>query len=179
LYLCGIKLKNLFMMKRLTLIALIMLLVASFASAQEVKKVYDETIDPIEQIDQALAKARTEGKFVIAQVGGNWCPWCLRFAAFMEADSAITDIVEKNFVYIHVNYHPRKNKGDMRAQQMLKRLGNCGRFGYPVMVVLDPDGNVVHIQDSAYLEEGKTYSHDKVMSFFSHWTPAAVRGQNP
>ena len=161
-------------MRRITLIAWVVLLAVAIASAQEVKKVYDESIDPIEQIDQALAKARAEGKFVIAQVGGNWCPWCLRFAAFMEADSAISQVVEQNFVYIHVNYHPRKSKDNVRAQQMLMRLGNCGRFGYPVMVVLDQEGQVVHIQDSSYLEEGKGYNKDKVLSFFNHWTPAAV-----
>ena len=38
-----------------------------------VKKVYNEDINPIEQIDQAIAKAKSEGKFVICQVGGNWC----------------------------------------------------------------------------------------------------------
>ena len=165
-------------MKKLFAALLLSVVMSLPLQAQEaVKRVYDETIDPIEQIDQALAKAKAEGKFVIAQVGGNWCPWCLRFAAFMEADSAGSEIVEKNFVYIHVNYHPRKNKGNVRAQQMLKRLGNCGRFGYPVMVVLDQNGQVVHIQDSAYLEEGKGYSHDKVMSFFKHWTPKAVAGE--
>ena len=45
----------------------------------EQKKVYNEDINPIEQIDQAIEKSKSEGKFVICQVGGNWCPWCLRF----------------------------------------------------------------------------------------------------
>lgn len=44
----------------------------------EQKKVYNEDINPIEQIDQAIVKSKSEGKFVICQVGGNWCPWCLR-----------------------------------------------------------------------------------------------------
>ena len=45
----------------------------------EQKKVYNEDINPIEQIDQAIVKSKSEGKIVICQVGGNWCPWCLRF----------------------------------------------------------------------------------------------------
>ena len=36
-------------------------------------KVYDDSADPAVQIDQAIAAAQAEGKFVIAQVGGNWC----------------------------------------------------------------------------------------------------------
>ena len=57
------------------------------------KKVYDEAINPIEQIDHALVKAKSEGKFVICQVGGNWCPWCLRFADFITNDSTISKVI--------------------------------------------------------------------------------------
>lgn len=57
---------------------IILLLVAMFAitvNAQTaLKKVYNEDINPLEQIDQALVKAKANGKFVVCQVGGNWCP---------------------------------------------------------------------------------------------------------
>ena len=59
----------------------------------------------------------------------------------------------------------------------MKRLGNCTRFGFPVLVVLNDEGNVVHIQDSGLLEEGEGYSKKKVQSFFTHWTPKAIRGE--
>ena len=177
-------------MKRIILLAAMALFVSASLSAQTpqkqqgLKKVYDEQINQLEQIDKAVAQARKEGKYVICQLGGNWCPWCLKFADYITNDAEISKFISDNYVYIHVNYNPRmaKSKDEAvakRAAALMKRLDNAGRFGYPVMVVLDPDGNVVHIQDSAYLEEGKTYSHDKVMSFFNHWTPAAVRGQNP
>ena len=64
------------------------------AQAQtESKKLYDEDINPLEQIDQAVIKAKAEGKFVICQVGGNWCPWCLRFADFISKDSDISKVI--------------------------------------------------------------------------------------
>ena len=70
------------MRKKLTL-SLLTVFFALMTNAQsDLKKVYNEEINPIEQIDQAIMKAKTEGKFVICQVGGNWCPWCLRFADF-------------------------------------------------------------------------------------------------
>jgi hypothetical protein len=34
-------------------------------------------------------------------------------------------------------------------------LGNPQRFGFPVFVIIDGDGNVLHTQDSALLEQGK------------------------
>jgi hypothetical protein len=53
----------------------------------------------------------------------------------------------------------------------MKRLDNCGRFGFPVFVVLDENGKVIHIQDSSFLEEGQGYNQEKVLRFFKNWTP--------
>ena len=70
-------------------ISLMLALGALPASSQTgLKRVYDENIDPMSQIDHALVKAAAEGKFVVCQVGGNWCQWCLRFADFAERDTA-------------------------------------------------------------------------------------------
>ena len=44
------------------------------------------------------------------------------------------------------------------AKAMLKRLNNPARFGFPVFVVLDAEGRVIHIQDSSFLEEGQDYN---------------------
>jgi len=166
------------MKKILTIVVLAAALLSMAASAQEQaapKKVYNEQINPMEQVDQAIIQASAEGKFVICQVGGNWCPWCLRFADFITNDSTINSVIEKNFVYIHVNYHPRK-AGEVGAA-LMKRFNNAGRLGFPVLVVLDEQGNVLHLQDSGYLEEGKGYNREKVLRFFQNWTPAAVRGE--
>ena len=143
------------------------------ASGQN-NKLYDEQINPFEQINQAVDSANASGKLAICQLGGNWCPWCIRFAKFITEDEEINQLIKDNFVYIHVNY---KSRQDELAQQVSKRLGNAGRFGFPVLVILKSDGTVLHIQNSAYLEEGQGYSREKVLDFFKNWTPAAVNGE--
>ena len=166
-------------MKRYLFIAIFMTFGALMADAQgALKKVYDESIDPLTQIDAAVTKAKGEGKYVICQVGGNWCPWCLRFADFVEKDSVVNALVNDNFVYIHVNYNPRRAGGEdaqKKATALMKRLGSPARFGFPVFVVLDETGQVLHIQDSSFLEEGKGYSEEKTLRFFKNWTPKAVK----
>jgi len=167
-------------MKRTLILALLAMLLPFLAGAQEgLKKVYDETIDQNVQIDQAVKQAKAEGKFVVCQVGGNWCPWCLRFADFITKDAEISQLIQQNFVYAHVDYSPRSFKDNpekkQRAEKMMKRLGNPGRFGFPVFVVLDAKGNVLHIQDSSFLEQGQGYDKEKVVRFFKNWTPAAVQ----
>ena len=163
----------------LTLICAIVFSVSVFAQTN-LKKVYNEEINPMVQIDQALDKAKKEQKFVICQVGGNWCIWCLRFADFIEKDADITKMIDENFVFIHVNYKPGKKQDNEKAaqeQQMMSRLGNPGRSGYPVFVVLNEEGKVIHTQDSSFLEEGPGYNKDKVLRFFRNWTPTAVKGK--
>ena len=161
-------------MKRILSIVLIALAAVTADAQSNLKKVYDETADPMEQISKDVKDAGKDGRFVICQVGGNWCRWCLMFAEFITTDEDIKALIDKNFEYIHVNYNPRKPK-DETAIKMLERLGNPERFGFPVLVVLDNKGNVIHTQDSSFLEEGNGYNKDKVMRFFSNWTPEAVR----
>jgi thioredoxin-related protein len=164
---------------RKVIIILIAVLFSLSADAQTgLKKVYNEDINPIEQIEQAVAKAKSGGKFVICHVGGNWCPWCLRFADFITKDASISKVINENFEYIHVNYNPRKSQGEEKMEQgraLMKRLDNCGRFGFPVFVVLNEEGKVIHIQDSSFLEEGQSYNQEKVLRFFKNWTPQTVK----
>ncbi len=169
-------------MKKFIALMLFFALLPVAAGAQDgMKKVYDEQVNQLTQIDQAVKQAKADGKYVVCQVGGNWCPWCLRFADFITKDAEIAKLVKDNFVYIHVDYSPKSFKEDParkeRSEKMMKRLGNPGRFGYPVFVVLDGKGKVLHTQDSSFLEEGKGYSKDKVVRFFKNWTPKAVRGE--
>ncbi len=158
-------------MKKTLLLAFLGLFIATCAFAQTpLKKVYNETIDPIAQIDSAVAKAKTSNKNVICQVGGNWCTWCLRFADFITNDADIKQIVDDNYEYIHVNY-----SGKNGNPALMKRLNNPSRFGYPVFVVLDNTGKVIHIQDSSFLESGQSYDKTKVIRFFKSWTPNAIK----
>ena len=144
--------------------------VAFGAQAQE--KVYDESIDAMQQIDDAVAQAKESGRYVLCQVGGNWCPWCLRFAQFATSDSVIATLIKENYVYIHVNY----SKGNKNLEAM-RFLGNPGRFGYPAFVVLNSEGQPIHIQESESLEEGKGYSRQRVEKFLRLWNRKAVEAE--
>lgn len=131
--------------------------------------VYDEKVNAIDQIRQAVAKAKVSGKYVLCQVGGNWCPWCLRFATFADTNATVKNIIDSNFVYIHVNYSKANKNIDA-----MKYLGNPARFGFPVFVIIDDGGKPIHIQNSSYLEMNKGYSEKLVSEFLLNWTSKAI-----
>lgn len=126
-------------------------------------KPYNEDIDAMVQIDEAVARAAKEGKKVICQIGGNWCIWCLRFADFITKDEEINNLIEENFVYIHVNNSPKN-----RNTKAIERLGNQ-QLGYPHLVMLDAEGKIIGVQETGSLEENKSYSREKVLNFFKSW----------
>jgi len=157
-------------MKKLFLLFALVAGVAIGGRAQV--KVYDESIDAMQQIREATALAQETGRYVLCQVGGNWCPWCLRFAQFAVSDSVVAPLIEENYVYIHVNYSK-----DNKNLEAMRFLGNPGRFGYPVFVVLNEQGNPIHIQESESLEEGKGYNRKKVEKFLRLWNRKAVESE--
>jgi len=142
----------------------------SSIQAQEVEaKLYDPELDGMEQVKQAVTEAAASNKHVFVQIGGNWCPWCIRFNNFVNEDQEIKDFVDANYIVVHLNYSP-ENKNEA----CLERFDFPQRFGFPVFIVLDGKGKRIHSQDSALLEEGKSYNRKKVMDFFRSWTTTAV-----
>lgn len=151
------------------LVLLATMMLCSTASGQAEKKIYDPALDGMKQVNEAFARAKSAGKHVLIQYGGNWCPWCIRFDAFCKDDSEISKLIGEQYIAVKLNYSP-ENKN----QAANVYLGNPSRFGFPVLVITDGSGKVLHIQDSALLEEGKGYSKDKVLRFLKSWTPAAI-----
>ncbi len=130
-------------------------------------KPYNDKENAEEKIAELVKKAQVENKNIILQAGGNWCIWCLRFNQYVQDTPELKKIVDDNYLYYHLNYS-KENKNE----KVFAKYGNPGdKFGYPVFIVLDKDGKMIHVQDSAVLEDGKGYGLEKVKEFFSKWVP--------
>ncbi len=154
-------------MKQILFIAVIIL--STFNLKAQSPQIYNPDADAKADIQLAVNKAKAEGKHVFIQIGGNWCPWCIKFHQFVDSDAEIKEYVEDNFVVLHVNYSPENKNEDV-----LQELGFPQRFGFPVFVVLDGNGKRLHTQNTAYLEEDSGYSHEKVLGFYQQWSPTAL-----
>ncbi len=141
------------------------------ASGQDMTKfkLYHPEENAEKGIASAVEMAKKENKQVLVQIGGNWCIWCARFNEFVTGDKSIDSLVQANYVVYHLNYSP-ENKND----KLLAKYQFPQRFGFPVFLILNGKGDLIHIQNSEYLEEGKGYSKNKVIEFFKGWTTAAL-----
>ena len=149
---------------------LVAAMLAAYPSmAQEAHKLYNPDADAKKEIKEAVMKAAKQHKHVFLQVGGNWCIWCTRFHNLVEKNDTLKRLLQDNYVVVPVNYSP-ENKNET----VLAELGYPQRFGYPVFVILDEKGRRIHTQNSAYLEEGKGHSAEKVAEFLNQWSPRAL-----
>jgi thioredoxin-related protein len=157
------------MKKILPLFVMLICCVAAFSQDMTKFKLYKPEEKAEQEIDRAVKKAKAENKHVFVQIGGNWCIWCARFNDVITNDTKIDSIIKAGYVVYHMNY----SKENYNAKLLVK-YGYPQRFGFPVFLVLDGEGKLIHTQNSWYLEDGKkSYDRDKVIAFFTDWSPSA------
>lgn len=155
-------------MKRI-IVALVVSLGLVNAYSQDMAKfnLYKPDEKAEQEIAVAVKQAKSEGKNVFIQIGGNWCIWCARFHDFVSNDTKIDSIIKAGYIVYHLNYSKENYNAKLLAKYRFPQ-----RFGFPVFLILDGNGQLLHTQNSWYLEDGKkSYDRDKVIAFFNDWSP--------
>ncbi|MGM5630122.1 thioredoxin family protein [Apibacter raozihei] len=148
-------------------ICIILLFIISQLVHSQVKKLYSPLENAEQKIDSLLSVAQKENKFVLIQIGGNWCQWCLRFHQLIKETPEIQNIINKNFLVYNLNYS-KENKNE----ELLTKYEFPQRFGFPVFVILNQNGVKIHTQQSDYLENGENgYNIERVKNFLEQWSP--------
>lgn len=156
-------------MKSFLFTFLISIISLSLFAQKKYGDLYHPEADAAADLELVMKKAAEEGKQVFVKIGGNWCVWCYRFHDFMEEDEELKTMLEENYVVYHLNY-----SGENKNEEWLKKFNFPQRFGFPVFVILDAEGNRLHTQDSALLEKEKSYDKNKIKGFLMSWTKKAV-----
>jgi uncharacterized protein YyaL (SSP411 family) len=160
-------------MKKITLIFCTLLFTSSFLFSQtEAVQIYNPDANARADIAAAVKQAKVENKHVLLQIGGNWCPWCVKLHGMETTDTQIDSLLKADYVRVMVNVPREKDKRD---PELMASLDNPQRFGFPVLVVLNQDGKRIHTQDSWYLELDNSYDREKVIHFLEMWNVAAVK----
>ena len=136
------------------------------------EQIYDPSADAMDDIARAVTIAKKSNKHVFVKVGGNWCGWCKLYDKFSNADEDISLIMIDEYITVLANWSPEN-----RNLEAMNYLGRPQRFGYPVFIILDGNGNVLHTQDTALLEEGRGYNKNHILRFLKVWTYAAVNAK--
>lgn len=161
-------------MKKIIL-SVLFLLAAVIAVAQTGGQPYNPDQNIRADLKNAIEQAKKENKHILIQFGGNWCPWCLRFHALIKGVPRVDSLMKENYIYLLLNVPREKEKRDMT---IFRDFDFPNRFGFPVFVILNQEGDLIHTQDSDAFEyqskEVKGYDTTKVVRFLSLWTIRAL-----
>ncbi|TXJ23486.1 MAG: DUF255 domain-containing protein [Chitinophagaceae bacterium] len=154
-----------------SILLLLLIVTTAVTQAQDLSKfnLYKPEENAEKEIAKAIKEAKAEGKHVFIQIGGNWCIWCMRFNNFVTENKSIDSLVKANYVEYHLNWSKENTNS-----KILAKYGFPQRFGFPVFLILDGKGKLLHTQNSGYLESGKSYDEEKVKGFFLDWTRGAL-----
>jgi thioredoxin-related protein len=125
---------------------------------------FDPKRDPSKDLEAAVSRATREDKRILLDVGGEWCIWCKRMDEFFIAQKDIGAMLKSNFVVVKVNFSPENEN-----KELLSRYPKIK--GYPHLFVLEKDGTFLHSQDTGLLEDGPSYSREKMIAFLTKWAP--------
>ncbi len=130
-------------------------------SAQPAKTWYDASIDGNAQLDAAISKVKGSKKYILVQVGGDWCRWCIKLNQTIEGDAELSKLMNEKYEWVHLHYDKKNN----RNEKAMERLKNPTSHGFPVFVLLDSHGHYLKTFPTSELEEGNGYSHAKLVTF--------------
>ncbi len=143
---------------------------AHVAGPPEIERPYDADADAQAQIDAAVVSAAEDGRRVLVVFGANWCEWCRRLDWVFQNQRQVSDALEAGYHLVHVDVGPRRSSTN---RAVAARYGDPISRGLPCLVVLDGDGEVAHVQETASLEAGDRHDPALVLAFLERWRNAS------
>jgi thiol-disulfide isomerase/thioredoxin len=125
---------------------------------------YEEAADADAQVAAAFARARTSGKRVLIDLGGNWCADCRIIAGVMELPE-MKPFMDRHYEYVAVDVGRFNKNMHIPARYGLGRLPK----GVPTILIADADGKAVNIANAADLESARSMTPQGIADWLARW----------
>ena len=137
-------------------------------AAKKIPPKTDKTSTPAgftDNLDEALAKAKAEGKLVyVCFSGSDWCHWCKKLEEEVLSDPLFVAGVMDDYVLVFIDSPQNKSLLSDRAKAENKKLvKKYGIKGYPTALILDGDGKKAG--ETGYRAGGATKYVEHLKSF--------------
>ncbi len=127
-------------------------------------RTYDPSRNAAQDVLAAEQEGQRSGRNVLVDVGGNWCVWCHIMDRFFQSHADLAELRDKYYVTVFVNFSPEN-----RNREFLSRFPRIP--GFPHLFVLDSGGKLLRSQFTGALEQGNSYSVEKMREFLLKWEP--------
>ncbi|MEI6733700.1 MAG: thioredoxin family protein [Comamonadaceae bacterium] len=153
------------------LICLLFVWLSPVLSAQDLPDKFDPQRDAARDVIVAQHLAKTTGRRVLVDVGGQWCGWCRKLDRFIASQPQIKALIDSHYVWLKVNYSVENRNTAVLSRWPKPR-------GFPYLLVLDADGKLLHAQGVGGLETeteneaDEDYDPGRVMAFLKRYAIA-------
>ena len=139
--------------------------IASLADLPVVERApYDANADANAAVDAAFARARKNGKRVLIDLGGNWCPDCIVLANLMQLPEL------KSFLAAHFEIVSIDVGRFDKNLQIPARFGITHRLeGVPSVIIAEPDGAIVNPGHIAALADARHMTPQAIADWLARW----------
>ncbi|MBN1780730.1 thioredoxin family protein [bacterium] len=97
-----------------------------------------------DDFNAAKAGAKSSGKYIFLNFSGSdWCKWCIKLSDEVLSKKAFLDYAEDNLVLVIADFPRSKKQSDALKSQNESLLKKYKVRGFPTVVILDPQGNMV------------------------------------
>lgn len=125
---------------------------------------YDENADANSAVANAFARAKTEHKRVLIDLGGNWCADCRILAGVMELPE-VRRFLDAHYVVVVVDVGRFT-----RNLQIPARFGITERLkAVPSILIADPDGTLVDRGHVDAIEDARHMTPQALADWLAHW----------
>lgn len=94
--------------------------------------------------ERALATAKAARKYVLLDfTGSDWCGPCIQMEKVVFSQAAFLTFAKENLVLVEIDYPRRTVLPEKVTKQNELLLHKYGVGGYPMVILLDPDGKVL------------------------------------
>ena len=120
---------------------------------------YDETADAQNDIADAINLAEKTDKYILLEMGGNWCPDCRTLGEYFARED-IKSWLDERFIVVAVDVGEWDKNLDIA-----ERYGNTISEGIPSLVVLDAEGNLEFATLAGELATARNMSGDDLIEW--------------
>jgi len=122
-------------------------------------KPYDESAVAGEEIIKALEKAKSNNKYILLQMGGNWCPDCRTLGEYFSRPD-IKKWLDERVILVSVDV----GEWD-RNLDIVEEYGNPISEGIPALVLLNPDNEVMFATLAGELASARNMSKNDLVEW--------------
>ena len=112
-------------------------------STSQSPSVAAEEVDWLDWGPDVFARAKAEDKLIVLDSGATWCHWCHVMDRVTYEDAEVVRLLNEKFLAVRID-RDRLPQVDAHYQRSVPLIRGHGAGGWPLTVVLTPDGYVLY-----------------------------------